>query len=219
MTGHAYATSARTAARMGPFAGYTENREPMNRVLRMHRDEAAKIDDSLATRELLSRRPGGVGHGRRVGRGLRRPQLAGHGSGADGLPRRRLAGRHRPGPGPAASAWATPTASSGRTSTSQVATDDGARAATKFYVNGLEPVVTVDTARGYRIQGTTAAPGEGRRRGHRRMGVEALRRHRPGDLVPLALHQLVGEPQHVPLPPLPEAYWTGEHHVAGAAHG
>ena len=29
MTGHAYATSARTAARMGPFAGYAENREPM----------------------------------------------------------------------------------------------------------------------------------------------------------------------------------------------
>ena len=25
MTGHAYATSARTAARMGPFAGYAEN--------------------------------------------------------------------------------------------------------------------------------------------------------------------------------------------------
>src|SRR5213078_2788442 len=36
MTGHAYATSARTAARMGPFAGYTVNREPMNRVLAMH---------------------------------------------------------------------------------------------------------------------------------------------------------------------------------------
>ncbi len=54
MTGHAYATSARTAARMGPFAGYSENREPMNRVLRMHRDEAARIDDSLATRELVS---------------------------------------------------------------------------------------------------------------------------------------------------------------------
>jgi ribonucleoside-diphosphate reductase alpha chain len=54
MTGHAYATSARTAARMGPFAGYTENREPMNRVLRMHRDESRRIDDSLATRELVS---------------------------------------------------------------------------------------------------------------------------------------------------------------------
>ena len=33
MTGHAYATSARTAARMGPFAGYAENAEHMLRVL------------------------------------------------------------------------------------------------------------------------------------------------------------------------------------------
>ena len=37
MTGHAYATSARTAGRMGPFAGFHENAEPMLRVLRKHR--------------------------------------------------------------------------------------------------------------------------------------------------------------------------------------
>src|SRR5947207_6655141 len=45
MTGRAYVTSARTAARMGPFAGYTENREPMNRVLRQHREKVAAIDE------------------------------------------------------------------------------------------------------------------------------------------------------------------------------
>jgi ribonucleoside-diphosphate reductase alpha chain len=54
MTGHAYATSARTAARMGPFAGHTDNAEHMNRVLRMHRDEVAKIDEELVPTELLS---------------------------------------------------------------------------------------------------------------------------------------------------------------------
>jgi ribonucleoside-diphosphate reductase alpha chain len=54
MTGRAYVTSARTAARMGPFAGYTENREPMNRVLRQHRDEVAGIDEELVPTELLS---------------------------------------------------------------------------------------------------------------------------------------------------------------------
>jgi len=48
MTGEAYATSARTAMRMGPFAGYTENREPMNRVLGMHRDALDAVDKSLA---------------------------------------------------------------------------------------------------------------------------------------------------------------------------
>src|SRR4029079_15802807 len=53
MTGHAYATSARTAARMGPFAGYAENEQPMLNVLRMHRDEAAKIDDRYVPAELL----------------------------------------------------------------------------------------------------------------------------------------------------------------------
>jgi len=53
MTGHAYATSARIAARMGPFAGYMENREPMNRVLRMHRDELATIDAELAPAPVL----------------------------------------------------------------------------------------------------------------------------------------------------------------------
>ncbi|HEX2039433.1 MAG TPA: vitamin B12-dependent ribonucleotide reductase, partial [Acidimicrobiales bacterium] len=53
LTGHSYATSARTAARMGPFAGYTENAEHMNRVLRMHRDEVAKIDEEKVQTSLL----------------------------------------------------------------------------------------------------------------------------------------------------------------------
>ena len=53
MTGHAYATSARTASRMGPFAGYAENEEPMLRVLNMHREAAAEIDEELVPAELL----------------------------------------------------------------------------------------------------------------------------------------------------------------------
>jgi ribonucleoside-diphosphate reductase alpha chain len=54
MTGHAYATSGRIAARMGPFAGFAENSEPMLNVLRMHRAEAAKINEELVAPELLS---------------------------------------------------------------------------------------------------------------------------------------------------------------------
>ena len=53
MTGHAYATSARTAARMGPFAGYAENAEHMLRVLDMHRAAAADIDEELVPADLL----------------------------------------------------------------------------------------------------------------------------------------------------------------------
>ncbi len=54
MTGHAYATSASTAARMGPFAGYHDNAEHMVRVLRMHRDAVAAIDEELAPTDVLS---------------------------------------------------------------------------------------------------------------------------------------------------------------------
>ncbi|HEY2814049.1 MAG TPA: vitamin B12-dependent ribonucleotide reductase [Acidimicrobiales bacterium] len=54
MTGHAYEVSARTAARMGPFAGFAENREHMLRVLDMHRQEAANIDEELVPADLLS---------------------------------------------------------------------------------------------------------------------------------------------------------------------
>ena len=48
MTGHAYATSARTASRMGPFAGFADNEEHMLRVLRMHRDASYEITDDGA---------------------------------------------------------------------------------------------------------------------------------------------------------------------------
>ena len=45
MTGHAYATSARTASRMGPHAGFAENESHMLKVLRMHRDADREIDN------------------------------------------------------------------------------------------------------------------------------------------------------------------------------
>src|SRR4051812_24183348 len=53
MTGHAYATSARIASRMGPFAGFADNEEHMLRVLRMHRDAAALIDEEQVPAPLL----------------------------------------------------------------------------------------------------------------------------------------------------------------------
>ena len=74
MTGHSYATSARTAERMGPFAGYEENEEHMLRVLRQHQEAAAEIDEELVPAELLERRPAVLGRGQRAGR--RRPASA-----------------------------------------------------------------------------------------------------------------------------------------------
>ncbi|MDQ4069752.1 MAG: vitamin B12-dependent ribonucleotide reductase, partial [Actinomycetota bacterium] len=214
MTGHAYATSARTAARMGPFAGYSENREPMNRVLRMHRDEAAKMTPVAGTGELVSAAQEAWDHAVEWAEdwGVRNSQasvLAPTGClvGGSLVATERGLVRLRSLGDPDGEQW--------QDLGIQVATDQGARTATKFYVNGVEPVVTVATARGYRIRGTTLhrvkvvdeATGEW---GWKRFGEIAA-----GDLVPLALDQLVGEPQHVPLPPLPEGYSTGEHHVQG----
>jgi ribonucleoside-diphosphate reductase alpha chain len=54
MTGYSYATSAKIARRVGPFAGYNKDRDGMNRVLRKHRDAVRDIDAGLVSEELLS---------------------------------------------------------------------------------------------------------------------------------------------------------------------
>ncbi len=53
MTGHAYATSALIAQRVGPFAAFHENRDPMLRVVAKHRDASRTIDIALAPKELV----------------------------------------------------------------------------------------------------------------------------------------------------------------------
>ncbi|MGH8959539.1 MAG: LAGLIDADG family homing endonuclease, partial [Acidimicrobiia bacterium] len=88
-------------------------------------------------------------------------------------------------------------------------TDDGPQTASKFYINGIEPVVTVDTTRGYRIQGTPT---------HRIKVVspegewvwKRFADLNEDDLVPLQIDQLVGQPQQVALPPLGDAHWTSD---------
>ena len=55
MTGHAYATSARTASRMGPHAGFAENERYMLNVLRMHRDASYQIADETVMPGVLLR--------------------------------------------------------------------------------------------------------------------------------------------------------------------
>lgn len=54
MTGYAYATSAKIANRVGPFAGYHKDKEGMNRVLKMHREEVSHIDARLVAENLLN---------------------------------------------------------------------------------------------------------------------------------------------------------------------
>ena len=54
LTGHAYATSAHMAQKVGPFSGYHKDRDNMLNVLRMHRDEVKNIDASLVSEDLLN---------------------------------------------------------------------------------------------------------------------------------------------------------------------
>jgi ribonucleoside-diphosphate reductase alpha chain len=54
MTGHAYATSARLAKQVGPFAGFNKDREGMLKVLSQHRDAVRDINAGLVAEDLLS---------------------------------------------------------------------------------------------------------------------------------------------------------------------
>ncbi len=54
MCGEAYATSARIAARMGPFEQYKANRADVLRVLNMHRGATGSIDSAHVPEELAS---------------------------------------------------------------------------------------------------------------------------------------------------------------------
>ncbi len=54
LTGHSYATSAKMARKVGPFAGFHKDRDGMLKVLRMHREAVNHIDASLVSEDLLN---------------------------------------------------------------------------------------------------------------------------------------------------------------------
>jgi ribonucleoside-diphosphate reductase alpha chain len=53
MSGASYAQSGRIAEKLGPFAGFEKNREPMMRVMRKHRDALRRIDAAHVPLDLL----------------------------------------------------------------------------------------------------------------------------------------------------------------------
>ncbi|HUV19584.1 MAG TPA: LAGLIDADG family homing endonuclease, partial [Ilumatobacteraceae bacterium] len=213
MTGSAYAASARTAARVGPFSGFADDSEAMLHVLEMHQEANDRLAENEALPDDLVDAAAdawerAVSDAQRHGvRNSQATVLAPTGclvggsmvATSKGLVRLRSLGD------PDGPTW--------QTIELDVATDDGPRAATKFFVNGAEPVVEVTTARGYHVAGTTM---------HRIKVVGPDNQWRwtrfadlePGDRVPLAMHQLVGDPQHVRLPLLSEKMtWAGEWHL------
>ncbi|MBC7581304.1 vitamin B12-dependent ribonucleotide reductase [Aeromicrobium sp.] len=54
LTGTSYATSAKIARRVGPFAGYHKDSKGMIRVLKKHREAVSAINASLVSEELLN---------------------------------------------------------------------------------------------------------------------------------------------------------------------
>ncbi len=209
MTGRGYRKSAQVAARMGPFAGYQRNAAAMLGVISMHRAAVGNIQhaDSVPSDLLTAARKAwddaldlGEVHGFRNAQAT---VLAPTGclvgdsliSTNRGLVRLRTLGD------PVGAQW--------QDLELEVATDEGPRHATQFYVNGFEQVVSVETGRGYRIQGTPT---------HRIKVVDAegnwiwkrFAEIAEGDRVPLMLNGLIGEPKRVELPPLGELYWTAD---------
>ena len=54
MTGHAYGVSSKIAGKVGPFAGFHKDREPMLKVLKIHREALNDINADLVDEDLLN---------------------------------------------------------------------------------------------------------------------------------------------------------------------
>ena len=139
----------------GPVRRLPQNAAAMIGVIAKHRAAVGNIETAESVPgDLLSRLPQGVGRRAQPRRGARLPQRAVDGARADGLPRRRQPRLDEPRPRAAAHARRSRRLEVAGRSTIEVATDEGPRQATQFYVNGFERVVSIETGRGYRIQGT-----------------------------------------------------------------
>lgn len=90
-----------------------------------------------------------------------------------------------------------------------VMTDQGQKQATQFYINGLAETRKIKTSAGYNIQGTSK---------HKIKVVNSqgnfvwktFTEIIKGDIIPLAMNSIFGEPRQVLLPTLPEMHWTAD---------
>jgi len=209
MTGRGYLGSAQVAAAMGPYDRYAENRAAHNEIMRMHRDAsyAIPVEDCLDNELLTAARStwdaavsAGEAHGYRNAQAT---VLAPTGCLVAGSLVSTSRGLVRLG------ALGAPDGPTWQDLDVEVATDDGPRRATEFYVNGAEQVVSIETKRGYRIQGTPThrikvIDGDGHWVWRRLAEVEK------DDQVPMMLGSLVGEAQEVVLPPLGDLHWNAD---------
>ena len=213
MTGAAYKTSAELAAAVGPYDGYARNAKPHKRVIRKHADASEQIRPvGTIDREILDL----------ANATWQECIEAGEANGYRNAQASLLA------PTGCLTADTVVTTDRGLVRLGEigdvygdrwqdldltVSTDQGPRRATKFFVNGEEPTRRIRTESGYKVQGTLA---------HRVKIVNAstgawewkrLADIAPGDVLPMQMRTLVGEPRHVPLPVLDQAYYAGDRHV------
>ncbi len=213
MTGAAYQTSAELAAAVGPYDGYARNAKPHKRVIRKHADASERIRPvGTIDREILDL----------ANETWLRCAELGEANGYRNAQASLLA------PTGCLTADTFVTTDRGLARLGEigdvygdrwqdldltVSTDEGPRQATKFFVNGEEPTRRISTKGGYTIQGTLA---------HRVKIVNPMTKAwewkrladlAPGDLIPLQMRTLVGEPRYVPLPVLAQAYYFGDRNV------
>jgi ribonucleoside-diphosphate reductase alpha chain len=213
MTGAAYKTSAELAAAVGPYDGYARNAKPHKRVIRKHADASERIRPvGTIEREILDL----------ANQTWQECIDLGEASGYRNAQASLLA------PTGCLTADTLVTTDRGLVRLGEigdvygdrwqeldltVSTDEGPRQATKFFVNGEEPTRRIRTAGGYKLQGTLT---------HRVKVVNSptgawewkrLADIAPGDVLPMQMRTLVGEPRRVPLPVLDQAYYAGDRHV------
>ena len=190
MSGAAYAQSARIAETTGPFAGFEDNREPMLRVMRKHREAHQGARSGLRAARPAAGRARVVGRGDRARRAVRAAQQPDLGAGAhrhhrvhDGLRHHRRRARHR----------ARQVQEAGRRRRHQDRQQDGAA-----------------RAQAARLR---QGPGAAHRRARRRAGHHRGRR-RPAGRAPAGVRLRVPSGQRLAVDPLPRPPQDAGRHSA-----
>ncbi|MGD0602220.1 MAG: vitamin B12-dependent ribonucleotide reductase [Streptosporangiaceae bacterium] len=213
MTGAAYKTSAELAGAVGPYEGYARNARPHKRVIRKHADASESVRPvATIDRDILDL----------ARQTWRECAELGEANGYRNAQASLLA------PTGCLTADTLVTTNRGLVRLGEigdvygnrwqdldltVSTDDGPAQATKFFVNGEEPTRRITTEGGYKIQGTlthrvkVVDPSTGAWEWKRLADITS------GDVVPVQMHTLVGEPRLVTLPVLDQAYYAGDRQV------
>jgi ribonucleoside-diphosphate reductase alpha chain len=224
MTGAAYRTSAEMAQKLGPFARFEANRDPMLRVIRNHRNAAYAADSG--TYEALTVTP--VTHA---------PTLFTQATWAlarrmwdDAISIGEVAGFRNAQTvviAPTGCLTGTALISTDRGLTRlqrlgnvegrqwqdidvRVLTDDGEQRANQFYINGVSPTRRIKTNGGYTITGTPEHRVKIVDRSSGELIWKRFAEVGQGDTVALSMGGFAGSPQAVNLPPLGEEHWTAD---------